>query len=412
MWKKQIAVCGTVVVALASKGPPDAGQGTFQGCTCATQCEAGIADFYTCDSCKTEGACGNFAFDGKWDFCKYPGGVESKSFREKSDQWWASITADTTRASKYPSVSGILQESSQTTFDNMKVEMPAGREKKIHTIGSICKFDLNIARNSPFTGLLGPGRQEGFIRMGSAVDYSNGGLTPGLGFKFPRTGVHSGDFVALHDLGFGQSWNFFKSAQSNHIAPPSGLAQTALVKKFNQASQCAPQVGLSDLAKYSQDGVMVAAPKFPFKLFMVPSEAVQTPDRKKTPDEVHAEMAAFPVGTTLYTVYGCRKPMSTEVEMTPADGGLEKACGNPILLGDIVTTSRCTTSAYGDAKLQIRHQRIEEDWQLEPSFLTGYDAAKACGWGGKISANGAPKTCGKESALFMLASDMNIDLQV
>mmetsp|Transcript_84106 Transcript_84106/g.218951 ORF Transcript_84106/g.218951 Transcript_84106/m.218951 type:complete len:106 (-) Transcript_84106:99-416(-) len=82
--------------------------------------------------------------------------------------------------------------------------------------------------------------------------------------------------------------------------------------------------------------------------------------------------------------------------MTPTDGGLEKACGDPILLGAMVTTSHCTTSTYGDDKFHIRHQRIEEDWQLEPSYLSTDDAAQACGWSGKITADGAPTKCSGE----------------
>jgi hypothetical protein len=95
---------------------------------------------------------------------------------------------------------------------------------------------------------------------------------------------------------------------------------------------------------------------------MVPSKAVQAPSREKTIDEVNAEMAAFPIGTTLCTVYACATPMSTGIEMTPTDGGLA-TCGTPTLLGDMVITDRCTPSKYGDTKFHIRHrhQRIEED---------------------------------------------------
>jgi len=336
-----------------------------------------------------------------WDYCVYPvdEDFEAKSYSEKNDIFWKRIVADTTRAAKYPNVLGILEESIQTSFDNMKDQMPNGRQKMIHTIGSICQFKLDISDKSPYTGLFGPGAQHGFIRMGSAADYSNGGLTPGLGFKFARTGIHSGGYVALHSLDLGQSWNFFKYNLSNHISPPTG-ATAILAKKFNQASQCAPQVGLSDMARYSQDGTAHENPKFPFKLFLVPSSNVQTPDRKKTPDEVHAEMAAFPIGTTLFTVFACGTAIGDE--MKPTDGGLEKACGSPFELGAMVTTTKCTTSSYGDHKFHVRHQRVEEDWALNPDILKQYDAAKACGWSGRISPSGAPTKCSSK----MLDSDL------
>merc|ERR1711874_748736 len=116
----------------------------------------------------------------------------------------------------------------------------------------------------------------------------------------------------------------------------------------------------------------------------------------KTPDQVHEAMAKFPVGTKLFTVYACDSAIGDE--MTPTDGGLENACGSPLKLGDMITTSQCVTSAYGDSKFQIRHQRIEEDWHWRPDILQQYDAKKACGWvGSSVSADGTPKTCAAEA---------------
>jgi len=68
-----------------------------------------------------------------------------------------------------------------------------------------------------------------------------------------------------------------------------------------------------------------------------------------------------------------------------------------VLLGEMVTTSECTTSAYGDAKLQFRHQRIEEDWALRPEFLEQYDATKACGAPATVTVDGKPGTCAEGS---------------
>jgi len=298
--------------------------------------------------------------------------------------------------------------------------MPTGRQKTIHGIGVVCSFKMENAPESPYTGLFEPGQQKGFIRMGSAVDYSNGGLTPGLGLKFARTGIHSGNYVALHSLDFGQSWNFFASNLSNHIPPPSGFQQDVLVKKFNQASNCPTQVGLSDMAMYSQDGTKHDSPKFPFKLFLVPSQEVQTPATKKTVDEVNAEMEAFPVGTTLYTVYACGKAADDETK--PTDGGVEKACAASLKLGAMVTTQKCTSSGYGDKTFHIRHQPVEEDWQADPSILEQekYDADKACGWNGEVGTTPAslhphppvspPALCTRSTLRAMLSDGVTIVL--
>lgn len=47
----------------------------------------------------------------------------------------------------------------------------------------------------------------------------------------------------------------------------------------------------------------------------------------------------------------------------------------------------------GDTKFFIRHQPIEDDWLLQPDFLTQYDAPKACGWSGAITPGGRPAGC-------------------
>jgi len=374
-------------------------QTTVRGCTCkaSSQCDADVGTLFKCDTCKTEAWCGTISLLGRWDYCNYRPStaynfIESSS-AYKLDYFWNKVTADTTRYPKFPLLSNILT-SMRTTFDNYQPEMPAGREKMIHTVGSVCKFELKISDSSPYTGLLSPGTQKGLIRMGGALDPTDG-ITPGLGFKLPRSGFPDGDFVMLHSLRAGDQWNFFLNNQSNHLEPVSGGATSVLVAKFKEASQCPYQVGLSDLARYSQDGTIHRSPRFPFKLFMTPNSALKTGTLGETVDAVHSEIDAIPVGSTLYTVYACRNAAGDEY--FPSED--MSSCGNPLLLGEVKTTSRCTTSRYGDASLHIRHQRIEEDWQLEPSYLKQgkYDANTACG--ARVDFRTPPEMCGAEGMM-------------
>ena len=391
-------VIALVAGTAAAQGPMTS---TMSGNKCKSDCSSSVSDAFKCDSCST-----GFL---KKEHCVYPGNTsfEAQGFESKSSYFWEKITQDPQRMNEYPNVLKVVTQSAQPTFYNNGDEMPSGRVKAIHGIGVVCPFKMDNAAESPYTGLFEPGHQEGFVRMGSAVALSNGGLTPGLGIKFPRTGQLSGNYVALHSLDFGQSWNFFASNLSNHIAPPSNnLQQQVIVKKFNQASNCAPQVGLSDMARYSQDGKEHDSPKFPFKLFLVPSEEVQTPATEKTVDQVNAEMTSFPVGTTLYTVYTCGKAVGDE--MTPTVGSVETACGAPLKLGAMVTTDKCTSSAYGDKSFHIRHQPVEEDWQVDPSILkqSGYNAGKACGWGeSEDNIATPPARCDKSTLNAMLSDD-------
>jgi len=372
---------------------------TTDGCICKADspCQARLGVGSQCDTCYTKDGCGTWSLSGRWGYCDYRvSTVESwtgNSVQFKTNYFWEKITRNSTRYPSFPLLSNVFS-SVITSFDNYRPEMPSGREKMIHTVGSVCQFGLEIQSSSPYTGLLGPGLQTGFIRMGSATDPGSDGLTPGLGLKLPRTGVPDGDFVMLHTLASSSQWNFFLQNMSNHIAPATGVI-AIVAKKFEEASQCPFQVGLSDLARYSQDGTEHAAPRFPFKLMMIANPAVQTGNSGESIDAVHAEIDALPVGTMLYRVYACAEAAGDE--MRPADS--LASCGKPALLGDLVTRSACTTSWYGDASLHIRHQRIEEDWLLEPDYMRqgSYDANQVCGK--RVVADGAPAKCGVEGML-------------
>jgi hypothetical protein len=147
------------------------------------------------------------------------------------------------------------------------------------------------------------------------------------------------------------------------------------------------------MARYSQDGTESKEVKIPFKLFLVPSAEVQRPNTPKGIDAVMADLESIPKGTKLFTVYACGKGNGA-AEMEPTSGGVEKACGDPFKLGEMVSTTECTTTAYGDAKFFIRHQPIEADWKLKPEFIKQYDAKAACGWSKTPTPDGIPKQCG------------------
>ena len=147
----------------------------------------------------------------------------------------------------------IFRESIVPTFDDQWDNMPVGRKKYIHGVGAVCKFTLDIT-NSPYTGVFKNGKQTGIIRIGPALDIADGaGVPPGAGIKFLRTGITSGNFVALHSLTAGKSYNIFDPEvypMYNHIPGPSGIQENLLVQKFLQGSNCPTKVGLSDLARY------------------------------------------------------------------------------------------------------------------------------------------------------------------
>jgi len=257
---------------------------------------------------------------------------------------------------KYPNVLGIFDESINTSFDDEWDTMPEGRTKYIHGVGAVCKFTLAIA-DSPYTGIFKNGIQTGIIRLGSAIWHDGKGVVPGAGIKFLRTGRSSANFVALNQLDpmANNNYNFFHVPLMNHIATPTSAAAKFLSKKFTQASDCITKVGLSDIARYDQDGNEEQNVVFPFKLTFMPTEDVQFSEAESSLEDFSKQWSTIPEGANLYTVMA---------HSNPNDAGTK--------LGQLIAVDGCTTSKFGDTKLFFRHQRIEEDIQLKPNWKSAY----------------------------------------
>jgi len=130
------------------------------------------------------------------------------------------------------------------------------------------------------------------------------------------------------------------------------------------------------------------------QLFILHHQRANTP---KSIDAVMADLASIKVGTPMLDVWACGKGMG-DAEGAPTAGGVEVACGEPFFLGQMTTTTECTTSNYGDTSFFIRHQLIEEDWQHDPALMNQFGTPEAaCGWSGTLNKNGAPKACASNS---------------
>ena len=223
---------------------------------------------------------------------------------------------------------------------------PDGRKKLIHSIGAVCRFTFVADAASPYTGVFAAGaKTPGLIRMGSALPVTpTSGVVPGVGVKFLRTSVGSGNFVALNTLDPlpGNSYNFFERNLTNHIPAPDTPATQVLVKKFQQASQCATQVGLSDICAFGPNGEKVVQPVFPFKLFM--RSPVQLPAAPSTQADLQAKLAGIAANTRLFDLWAYDTPAAA-------------AAGTARPLGTITTQAACVNSRFGDEQLFFKHQR-------------------------------------------------------
>jgi hypothetical protein len=140
-----------------------------------------------------------------------------------------------------PHVAAIFTESMEPTFDTVGDELPGGqvygtRAKYIHTVGSLAKVKFVSNGSHPYTGVF-KGTDQAYARLSFAKEPSPKSLNtaPGMGLKFLRDGIDSGNMVAMISVDGHDSWNFFKDDFSNHI-PRAGAALLPLAKKFSSAT--------------------------------------------------------------------------------------------------------------------------------------------------------------------------------
>ncbi len=287
---------------------------------------------------------------------------ENQTAAAKVEDLWGKITADQVSGETSNPI-GVLNAGIQTSFDNVRDVSPEGRVKGIHSVGTICKFDFTVANDSPYTGLLAPGMvSEGLLRMGPALEVTeSSGVVPGLGIKLFRDGVPSGNFVALVTLNPlpDSSYNFFESEFSNHIPTADTALTKTLVVKFRQGSTCPNKVGLSDLTAFDSKGTKAEANLFPFKLTMRPNWQIENVPMNQ--EQLMNKLTEVPVNAPLFDIFAYDSPY-----------------GIPHKIGSFVPNESCVMSKFGDNSLFIRHQRVEEDWQLRPEWLSQMDPREEC----------------------------------
>jgi len=307
---------------------------------------------------------------GYYDWCTYKPyqPYESKSAAEKQALLLQKVASDTSSGA-YPAalnvLTGILGESVMLTFDSASDVFPEPRTKYIHSVGVVGGIRFDSHGGHPYTGLF-EGATSGLVRFSSAKEPGKGGYTPGMGMKFLRDGRESANFVAMYTLD-GQTCNetnFFEHEWSNHIPLTDNFGLQIVAAKFWQASYCPLMVGLSDMASTSPDEL--AAPgTFPFQLIFKPLAVSQCDCLDYS--ACLGNLASIVAGTPLFEVSALASP-----------GAARQA------IGTITLTSQLSTSNFGDEHLFFRHQHMEDDFAIEPKWLSSLqgDLKAQCGMTG------------------------------
>ena len=227
-----------------------------------------------------------------------------------------------------------------TTFDHESDELPEGRNKFIHTYGSVAKVSFMPVSN-PYTGIFKSGAI-GLVRLSLAADPALIGFTPGIALKFLINGESSLNIFAMNSLnGQGQNTNWFEHSFSNKIPRPEGIALKILEVIFDRTQKPSNFLSLNHLATMGSDGIREASPKAPYQLIFKPGQEMKGLIPRDSRRDFRENLELIHQKAVLYEVYA----LASEIDQKAA------------LVGFLVTESSFVDSQYADKKLFFRHHR-------------------------------------------------------
>ena len=277
------------------------------------------------------------------------------SRHEKADKIWAKVTENTSSGKWH--LAGVLFVGQNEVFDTPGDELACYwngcRNKTIHAIGDVAKVEWADKGSHPYTGIF-KGGDTGFVRLSIAApaDTKTPNIAPGMGVKFLRDGVDSANFVSMYSVDGQESFNFFENNWSNHVSDTHSVTLKPLEARFGTATKFVQTVGLSDMARWTQDGVE-ESPVFPWKLRFEPSGEAEFPSDTWDP-EYTQYLQTISEGTNLFRVFAMDQP--------------EELGGTEQYIADLVLRSAPTTTNWGDEHMYFRHQRMDDDLAYRPEW--------------------------------------------
>jgi hypothetical protein len=244
----------------------------------------------------------------------------------------------------------ISPEYLRTSFLRVSDELPVGRKRLLHPLGTVAAVVLKINPEfSRYTGLFRSGGV-GLVRLSLATPLTTP-YVPGMGLKIFVDQGSSINFQALYSLdGQGDNHNFFAHKLSTAIPKPHFWFLKPFEKLFRYASdtlsnnpQNRPQneltLPLYEAARVSADGSTVDEVVDPYSVVFIPNPQLSMDPQ--TPRDFRKELGDIPENTILYWVAVKRTAAAPEE-----------------LIGELITQSRFVASEYGDEKLFFQHQRL------------------------------------------------------
>ena len=179
-----------------------------------------------------------------------------------------------------------------------------------------------------------------------------------ISLKILRDGVDSANSLANENLNGRASYDFFAAPLFTNLMD-SGFDNDVLtgpiVEAIRPQTNFVASLGNSDMALWTQEGVKVDSPVFPYSIRYEPNPALSYGDDLQYTKTVFERISEVPADTLLYTVWARDAPATL--------GGVETA------IGEIWSKSEMTTSMWGDTKMYFRHARHDDDFRYRPEWM-------------------------------------------
>lgn len=284
---------------------------------------------------------------------------ESQTGAEKQAELWSIIEGESGTTGSFSTFFEsflFFFEDVNPSMDHEADSLPYNHGKRIHGVGSIAKATWESTEDHSYTGLFS-GETKSIIRLSLTRAQSASGFAPGIAVKLFRDGMPSANFVAMIGFAGQSSGNFFENPFSNHVPGPNGFLSTLAARKFARASSPARMVGLSDIASFDQEGMAVTGEiTSPYKLSLVPNANLTSQFEGSDPETNVQEgtFANIPSGTKLYDIFAFSGPEDTDGQK----------------IAELKTDSDIISSVVSDDFVFFRHQRMSEDYELNPEWET------------------------------------------
>lgn len=293
----------------------------------------------------------------------FPSSYESLSAKDKQDFMWGKALADGGVSGKYydtiqnaklvtPNILGGMDFT--PIGHNESDENAAGRQKLLHSVGKSAKVIINWTGKNPYTGAFAEKELIGIMRASSGTKPLVTNVAPAFAIKVFRDKVPSGNLHTMYSL-YGQpnDTNFFKNNLSNHLStlPRFGfggdfMKLKALNAKFQAYDAHPNMTGLSDLAKFKNDGTKVDNPTTPFSLVFVPNPVLtKMCENAPLEGENFGCLKDIAEGTLLYTIWCSPWPVAKK---DVKRGTLQN-------IGTVTSASKFISSKFMDEVVQFKH---------------------------------------------------------